>query len=166
MPAHQHIHHLTITTGHTRRSLRDEIDPAVRPGIARLLADGLAAGRVDLTMVHPPGHWLRLTPNGKCLAVTVMHGDDLPLVTFGVASHSRCGARLWRMLTAGALVTEGGRHLSPARAPQEPWCAARLEPGLAYMPDSAAWLGDLERCIAWAWLDHLETRRHDAGPDL
>lgn len=162
----RHIHHLTLTTGHTRRSWRHEIDPGVLRDLGRLLRRGIDTGRIDLTMIEPAGHWVRVTPHGKCVLLTVMHGDDMPLVTFGVAAHSRCGARMWRLLTQDAVVAEGAPRLSPDRAPQEPWCAARIEPGLMYRPDAAQWLGDFERCIAWAWLDHLETRRDDTGPDI
>lgn len=150
----QHIHHLTIQTGHTRRSWRHEIEPSALMGSAALLEAALRNGRVDLP-VEPAGHCLRVTGEGRCMVATVYH-DELPLVTFGVASHSRCGAGLWRILCSGAIVAEGGCHLDPDRAPQEPWCAARLEIGITLMPDSASWLGDLERCIAWAWLDRLE----------
>lgn len=152
-----HLHHLTITTGHSRRSWRHEIEPEALAASARLLSDALTApigGRIHLP-VQPAGCELQVTPHGRCLLGSVWHGDA-PIVTFGVASHSRCGAGLWRLLCSGARVTDGGRHLHPERAPQEPWCAVRLEAGIAMVPDVAAWLGDMERCIAWAWLDRLE----------
>jgi len=152
----RHIHHLTITTGHSRRSWRHEIEPDVLALTRELLVRGLEAGRVDVP-AETAGHWMRVTRSGRCLLVTVMHGEDLPLVTFGVAAHSRGGAQLWRLLCEGAITTAGHR-LDPDRPPQEPWCAARLEPGIGYMLGSAEWLGDFERCLAWAWLDLLAER--------
>lgn len=89
-----HIHHLTITTGHSRRSHRHEIAPQVLADLRGMLADalpnGVQSGRISLHMIEPAGHWLRLTRYGRCLLVSVMH-DDAPLCTFGVATHSRCG---------------------------------------------------------------------------
>jgi hypothetical protein len=150
-----HIHHFTITTGDSRLSWRYEIEPSALRAAADLLAAAVRDGRVDLP-VQPAGHWMRVTGEGRCMVATISH-DEAPLVTFGVvAAHSRCGAGLWRMLCSGALVAEGARHLHPDRAPQEPWCASRLEIGITLMPDAARWLGDLERCVAWAWLDRLE----------
>ena len=157
-----HIHYLTITTGHSRRSHRHEIAPQVladlRGMLAAALPPGAQTGRIDLTMIEPAGYWLRLTRYGRCLLVSVMR-DDAPLCTFGVATHSRCGAVLWRRLVDGAELTPDARHPDPGRAPQEPWCAARLEPGIGHMLGAAHWLGDLERCIAWAWIDTIEGTR-------
>ena len=157
-----HIHHLTITTGHSRRSNRHEIAPQVladlRGMLASALPPGAQSGRIDLPTVDPPGHWLQLRRHGRCLLCALMR-DAVPLVTFGVATHSRCGAVLWRRLVDGAELTPDARHPDPGRAPQEPWCAARLEPGIGHMPGAAHWLGDLERCIAWAWIDTIEGAR-------
>lgn len=36
--------------------------------------------------------------------------------------------------------------------PAEPWCAVVIHPTIALHPETLAWLGDLERCIAWAWV--------------
>jgi hypothetical protein len=153
-----HLHHITITTGDNRRSWRHEIEPRALASSAMLLDAAIRDGRVALP-VEPAGLDLQVTAQGRCMVATVWH-DEVPLVTFGVAAHSRCGASLWRMLCSGATVTaEGRRAINPDSAPQEPWCAARLEPGIAVMMDVAPLLGDLERCIAWAWLDRLERQR-------
>lgn len=161
----KHLHHLTITTGHSRRYHRHEVAPHVLAGLRQLLRDALPpgrdTGRIELDMIEPAGHWLRLTRYGRCLLATLMHADDMPLVTFGVATHSRCGATMWRHLVDGATLAAEAleRPPDPRRAPQKPWCAARLEAGIAYMPDSAEWAGDLERCLAWAWMDMIEEQR-------
>lgn len=38
-------------------------------------------------------------------------------------------------------------------APAPPWCAVRLYPALNLDLDAARWLGDLERIVAWGWID-------------
>lgn len=48
--------------------------------------------------------------------------------------------------------------LAEVECPGEPWCAVRLEPGIALYPETAHWLGDFERCLAWAWLERLRVR--------
>jgi hypothetical protein len=162
-----HIHHLTLTTGHSRRSHRDEITPETMRAAGDLLTRGIEAGRLELDMIQPAGHWLRITstPDRRCLLATVSHGDELPLVTFGVALRPRCGAALWRGLLDCDPLIYGPMQGDPDAQPQTPWCAARIEPGLVYMPDAGAWLGDLERCIAWAWLDLHAPPRHVYGHD-
>ena len=37
--------------------------------------------------------------------------------------------------------------------PEPPWCAVEIHPALALYPAAAEWLGDFERCVAWAWVD-------------
>src|SRR5690606_32854111 len=74
----------------------------------------------------------------------------LPLVTFGVAEHSRGGAKLWRMLHQAR---EPEVQTSPDNCPPEPWVAARMEVGIALLPEHAEWIGDFERCVGWAWLE-------------
>lgn len=163
----RYIWHITLQTGDARRSWRHEIDPELMPQIAAILDAALAADAIEPTRAqmdaHPlglprlgaplcvPGYGLIATAEGRCLIATVLaHGTDgpLPLVTFGVAAHARCGAGLWRLLT------EVPQRLNPApERPQAPWCAAKLMPALSMHLDAARWLGDLERCIAWAWVD-------------
>lgn len=151
----QYIQHITIQTGHVRRSWRHEIDPAILEQVGAILADALRGDRQ--IPGDPPGCILRAMRSGRCLLASVRSPEEsgarIPLVTFGVAAHSRCGASLWRLLT------EVPVRVSSDPCPEEPWCAVRLEAGLAVYPAAAHWLGDMERCIAWAWMDLLSRRR-------
>lgn len=93
----RHIQHMTLDTGHSRRSYRGEVaDEAIAA-----LHDGLG---IALSRVHHrvsiPGtsdYSMTATAGGKCLIVTAWR-DDAPLVTLGVAGASQCGAHLWRLL--------------------------------------------------------------------
>jgi hypothetical protein len=75
-----------------------------------------------------------------------------PLVTIGTVVHQDESQLLWNLLHKPAqgmlpLATQGGQP------PTVPWCAARLEIGITLHPLPTEWLGDFERCIAWAWMD-------------
>lgn len=149
----QYIWHLTLNTGDTRQSWRHEIDPSLMPRIAAILdaalkADELVGDTVTGVPLPIPGYRLSATGDGRCLLAGVLAEDDTLLATFGVAAHARCGAGLWRVLTE--VPTRCGDTIPRPRAP---WCAVRLQPGLAIYPSATEWLGDLERCIAWAWLE-------------
>ena len=174
MTAAQYIWHLTITTGDTRQSWRHEINPAVMPRIAEILDAAIKSDMLEPTPAemdaHPlgapgrgvplpiPGYRLSATGNGRCLLASVLAEDDTLLTTFGVATHARCAAGLWRVLTeVPATIIP-----MPAR-PQTPWCAVRLRPGLIIYPAAAHWLGDMERLIAWAWLDRLADGQRNSG---
>lgn len=43
--------------------------------------------------------------------------------------------------------------------PALPWCAVRIEIGMAVHPQPADWLGDLERCLAWGWIEMVAEDR-------
>lgn len=81
------------------------------------------------------------------MVATVWH-NDAPLVTLGVAVHSRDGAQLWRTLHKQA---ELPVETSIDSCPTEPWAAVLLHAELAFYPDTADWLVDFERCLAWAF---------------
>jgi hypothetical protein len=101
--------------------------------------------------------------HGKCLLVTAYDAPSgVPLVAFGIAPHSRCGAPLWRRLHDRALPSK----TDPEQCPIEPWLAVRMEIGIAEHLEATNWLGDWERCLAWAWLSRAadgEYRRRAAA---
>lgn len=157
-----YLHHVTLSTGHLRRSPRAEVAGEVVATLRAMLGEALAAPGAAVAMPEhvQPRCTLSATAEGRCLVATVWAPPEgelrVPLATIGVAGHGRCGARLWESLHAHAapgltLATRG------QPAPAAPWCGARLEPGIALHPQAASWLGDLERCLAWAWLE----RRRD-----
>lgn len=151
----RYIHHVTLTTGHVRQSWRHEIDPDVMPTVVRLLAEARAGDRPIMPGLTPETR-LRWSSGSTRCGMGTLYALGVPVLTFGVALHSRCGAHLWRLMhdidPPGELAT------SPDECPPEPWCAARIEPGIAlidpaHLPDLMGAIADLERCIAWAWLE-------------
>src|SRR5579885_1820950 len=146
----RYLHHITLTTGHTRRSWRHEIEPDLMPGLKELVA----TAREETGALLPgivPQCWLYITDTTRCALCSVRTTDDVPVLTFAVAEHARCGAQLWQILIETATVP---CKVEIDARPQTPWCAVRIDAGIALMPEeSAKRLGDIERCIAWAWLD-------------
>jgi hypothetical protein len=132
------MQHLTLDTGHTRVSFRDEIAPRVLEQLRPLTVTGTHP------MPQPAGCTVKVTVDGTAALVTVMDGGD-PLVTFGVAADER-GAEQLRQLIARPGVPQ------PSAVP---WPAAGLEAGVAAHPGALDWLGDFERCWAWCRLDQI-----------
>lgn len=129
------MQHLTLDTGHTRVSFRDEIDPGVLARLRQLTVPG------EHQLPSPPGGTIKVTVDGTAALVTVFRGTA-PLVTFGVAADEAGAADLWPLIAR-----PGIRQPSAA-----PWLAAGLEMGAAAHQDDLRWLGDFERCWAWCWL--------------
>lgn len=145
-----YINHITLSTGHVTRSQRSDVGDDVLATVAPWVAAAVNSGQQ-----HPlpgrPDYAAAVFVQDGGLAVTVYApqpdiGPRLPLVTFGVAQRSRQGAGLWALLVANF-----GAHPS-ARKPGEPWCAVALHPALRADMGAAEWLGDFERCVAWAWI--------------
>jgi hypothetical protein len=149
-----HICHVTLNTGHERTSYRHEVSAEVIRVCGDLLDAALEQrGRRVPVPVPPdsPKCSLSATAEGRCAIFTVWGPNGESLVTFGVAPPSPCAKRLWQLLHQSGSFLE--MKTSPARVPVDSWCAARVEVGFAlYPPQAGSWIGDFERCIAWAWL--------------
>ena len=91
--------------------------------------------------------------------------EPIPLVTFGVGVQRDTG-QLWQYLCRViaqeseefANIPGLGFHdmIDPESPPPTPWCGVGLHLALllrAY-PDALHWLGDFERCVAWAAVLH------------
>jgi len=142
----QYLWHVTLQTGHTRRSYRHEVADDVVQVCRDLLARALREP------AEIPGMSLLMTAESsrRRLLVPVQTQNGVPVVTIGIARHSAVGAPLWRLLVETA---ELPVHPSVERCPPEPWCAARIERGITTLSSEQIMaLGDFERCIAWAWM--------------
>jgi len=144
-----HIRHVTLTTGHARDSFQGEVAPEALGALADLLSQALAGGRAPIPNT---GCALTATAEGHALLATVYgaeaSGVAPPIVTIGVARKSRVSPRLWGLLHEDRLQLA----TDPDTWPPAPWCAARLDVGAATYPEAMGWVGDFERCLAWAWV--------------
>lgn len=141
----QLIRHITLTTGHVRDSFAGEVSPEAVEVCKDLIRQMNACKRPRI-----PGFEsfsVSGVSHGRCFVATVWSGDD-PIVTIGIATHSRCGAETWRALHKSATLLCA---TSADQCPPEPWCAARLEPHCMYYPDVMDWVGDFEKCLALAF---------------
>lgn len=141
-----YISHITMGTGHNRRSPQSEVGAGViawlSPWLDKLLENGgaLPLPEPSLGSCSAAAH---IEQGG--LVMTVFAGAD-PLVTFAVAGRSRQSAALWAYMQAQHGAAPG------LTAPDAPWLAVAMRSGFAAHPDVAAWLADFERCVAWTFL--------------
>jgi hypothetical protein len=150
------LHHITLNTGHVRAdSPRSEV---LATTIDRLIPVMDAALDPDLAAsISLPGGRFRLSAGcaGETLLVTLLGmdaGQWIPIMQMGVGPEvSEDGTRLWLLLQAGGAI----RRTRPDVVPPAPWCAARLLPGAVLFPQVVHQLGDLERGIAWTWIEML-----------
>lgn len=154
------LQHITINTGHSRWSDREEVGDVPLAVVSGLLDQALAvAGPIPLAPAALSHYTLKATVDGGALLATVSgpigphlpgaphRGSTAPLATIAVARRNRQTRALWTMIWAS--------H-DPAVPPppgSAPWIAVLLHPTLNLYPDAQRWLGDFERCLAWAWIE-------------
>lgn len=133
------LYHYTIDTGHGRDSPRSEVSPAALAACRALLRLGTHP------LPLPGGYSVRVERNGPWLAATVLGARGAPLLALHVV-RDPVGLR-------AVLDASGCRSAAPITLP-----AALVEtlPGLASDLGATEWLGDFERCLAWAYLTSLE----------
>lgn len=158
------IRHITLQTNHVRDSLAGEVSAEALATCQTLIKKCLAN---DAARIAIPGfNQFYLTcgqVGGRTLLGSVWHGltDPVPLINFAVATRSRNSAIAWREMHAHATIrpfTDSGN------VPPVPWIAVSIEPDLIFYPDAAEWLGDFERCLAWAWLGYRKQRIININP--
>lgn len=147
--------HYTLNTGHTRQSPRSEVDPQVIESLQPLLVNGL----------HPlpvAGYRAQITIEGTALRCTVRADrESRPLVSFGVATTEEDEGILWSAVQQlyHQLTDLPGLRSADFRSAQKPqslpWCAAMT----ILMLPGESWVADFERCLAWAWCDHVKDQQ-------
>ncbi len=154
----KYLNHITLSTGDCRRSPRAEVDDETLALLHPWLTRSLASGRIEPLPVAPLSHYgarvikeigLLATiygPRGPHNPGAPHPGEHVPIVTLGVAQRTREADDLWAHLVANFGAQNG------IAMPAAPWCAVVLHQNIVAFSEAAEWLGDLERCIAWAWI--------------
>lgn len=154
-----YLHHITLTTGHLARTTREDVAPEVTALLAPWLQAMIDTGQTaPLPVPALSAYSAQAQVRHGGLIVTIYapvgphqpgkphQGVGTPLVTLGVAQRSRQAQPLWDDLT-GAFPARAGTQM-----PCAPWAAVTTHPAMLAHLDAIEWLGDLERCIAWAWI--------------
>lgn len=148
----RYLQHITLDTGHVARSPRSGVDDAIVTLVRQMIDEALAG----LSPEVQPGYTIKAASEGGSLMVSVYAGADNPICTIGVALDTAQSDTLWPLLRdlEGLATIGADPSLRPPKHPPDPpWCAVRLNPGLIEVRDATLWLGDFERCVAWAWIE-------------
>lgn len=152
------LYHITLNTGHARWSERSEVQPGLLTQLGPLVTQ---CEREHSVEVPTPSGLMLLsslqpeTPSRHVAVWTIRHPGGPALATWAVGMRARPAAGLWRQLHEHArdVVTRADD------APPAPWLAAWLHALLYMTPEGFVpwvhWLGDFERCVAWAWIDEV-----------
>jgi hypothetical protein len=153
------LQHITFQTGQARATQRSEVDPVFLKQLAKMVRDCDRAGSVEAPT--PSGlmvlNKIGLPGESRDVACwSLKRPDDAPLMTQALALKKEQGDALWRELH-GSLGQIEPKFVTPAnRPPTEPWLGVALHLPLLLWEGEwkpLEWLGDFERCVAWAWID-------------
>lgn len=145
------IQHITLTTGHVRHTPRREVTDATLRVMGDLLARMLASERpVPVPHVGPYSISGAASGGGLSAIIWANGPPPEPITTIGVAPQPDGSATLWNSLHQGLTTPVA---TDPERCPAAPWVAAGLHAAAVKYPDAIGWLGDFERCLAWAWIE-------------
>ena len=148
------IAHVTLTTGHVRHAPAAEVEADTIEVLTPVLEDILAGKTVPVPYIDGyslSGKSSGENGSGRCLSVVVWAETPTvePICTIGIAAHSRCAARLWRLMHEVATFPAVTDAHKP---PPAPWVAVGLQDGLIAHLDATVWLGGFECCLAWTWV--------------
>lgn len=151
----QYLTHVTMSTGHVRKSYRNEVDDAAVQWAREAVQQAISLGHVPLPPLGPDWRLACTRERSSTLLCSVWNGLAV-VVTFGVAGSSRYAGKLWQALVDTA-PPEVPVHASIAAPRGAPWVAARLELGAANAGrDALMMLGDMERCVGWGFLEIID----------
>ncbi len=137
----KYFNHVTVDTGHSRRSYRDEVSDDV----IATMADWVKRMKEDNEVINIYDNYTcqLLHINSKMADFIVAidkDGVEYDVLRFTVCLHSRYKQQAWQ--------TVDGK----GEAPQVPFIAVKLiNPLFVDMS-----LGDFERCLAWGFLEYVK----------
>lgn len=164
------LNHITLTTGHARWSPASEVSSDFLEELIPVIAECEAKGSAELDTPSGAMRLYRLsTATGRSespdIALwTIKDGRNFPLVTIALSLNESSGRQVWEDLHR---FNEPGnpKQTRGDKPPQGPWLAVIPHMALLLQPAGtthpSAWLGDAERCIAWAW---IKWRDRAGGP--
>ncbi len=153
------LEHITLNTGHTRVSPREEVSQEVIDICRNLIVRSTSPNaHIPIPACEP--YFVKSVVDGSNMRATVsklVAGTQIPVVEIGVALEAGYGVKLWEEMHSSAnmpLIIEADS------APKRPWVAARLEfEGIFLAFDAMHWLGDFERCLAFAFADYASQEK-------
>lgn len=157
------IEHILLNTGDSRPTYRSEVADEVVAFLGPLVRKAETGSRVAFDR---RGYTIRRIAPAKSVrgcvvwAINEPH-DGPPVGTVALALKEKTSASLWRSLHTLFNQDPNLPRLATWAndPPPAPWLGAIFHPPQAkyrHARDNPAdWLADAERCIAWAWIEHV-----------
>lgn len=139
----EYINHITLNSGHTRKSYPSEVSKELYFILQRIYKDIFSGGAELFDGYTIKGTW----EDGVGVIYTVFDPQGNPVVTSGVSKYRR--SELWTALHTSSMTLLKTSEKFP---PKSPWIADRIEFGAMDNVEALGWTADFSRCIAWMCL--------------
>lgn len=136
----QYINHVTLNTGHTRKSYPNEVNKEIYFILNRIYKDSFKNNGAKFKEYTIKG-----TPFDSGAIFTV-YKDSVPIMT--TASTRNQNSELWKMLLETSTITINKKLAEPIA----PYIVDRIEIGLVFDLQASSWTGDFSKCMGWITL--------------
>lgn len=156
------LEHWNANTAYYRESDCSGLNDSMTQAYGRLIA-GAGAFATPAPLRGPDDPWrlhvLAHQHGPRVLQARIVAPDELPVAVLAVAEGGGAGPRrAWRETVAAAPWMSDERDPGDFldHLPNRPWVIMALLPALALHGEAVEWLGEIEQCIAWAFLKSLQ----------
>ncbi len=141
----KYINHITLNSGHIRKTYSSEIEQGFYFKLMRIYKDIFKKEGTDII----DGYIAKGTNEpGNGVLITVFGPDGVPILTTGITKNEN--NTVWDLLHTTSMAP---LKTSAASPPEVPFIADRLEIGAMIHMDALKWTGDFTRCMGWICLD-------------
>ena len=144
----KYINHVTLNTGHTRKSYPNEVDRELYFILKRILNDSFQPEGAKLF----DAYILKGTPLESGAIFTLYKDGKIPILT--TAATRNQNSELWKMLLETSTITINKKLAEPIA----PYIVDRIEIGLVFDLQASSWTGDMSKCLGWIALFPEEIR--------
>ncbi len=149
----KYINHITINTGHCRKSYPHEVGKDLYFILYKIFRNAQAPEGCD---IMDGNYNVKITADTIGYLVTLFgykEGNKIPIITSACSKVDK--GRLWDMMftTQASALPE----IRPAMPPL-PYIADRIEASSNIFPEAMIWTGDFSRCMGWICLYPEEIR--------
>lgn len=149
-----YINHITINTGHCRKTYPSEVDKETYMTLYRTFRDAQAPDGCD---IMDDEFNVKITGDAigyLCTLFKYDGKDKMPLLTSAYSKTDKNG-ELWDMLFQNMTLPLLGKR---PEMPGIPYIADRIEIGMGLFPGTSSFTGDFSRCMGWISLYPNEIR--------
>lgn len=144
-----YINHITLNTGHIRKTYPDEVDKKLYFVLNRIFTDSFSPEGSPLFN----GYYVKSVKSSYGILSTVFK-NEIPIITIGITNSDPLNF-LWKELHKSAYMPLKTKIDKPV---EQPYIADRLEVGAVEYLDAMEWTGDFSKCLGWIYLSPKSIR--------